>query len=102
MAATEQRIAGPERPGGQGLDGNQEESGNRAIAALLTDPVRGPQTDLAITYRDGAYEVWAKRGMIRFQRFHLPPPEAGQPTADTGRRSAGGGAPTPDEDPRAR
>jgi hypothetical protein len=61
---------GPERPGGQGLDANQEESGNRAIAALLTDPVRGPQTDLVITYRDGAYEVWAKRGMIRFQRFY--------------------------------
>ncbi|TET94937.1 MAG: hypothetical protein E3J29_07635 [Dehalococcoidia bacterium] len=61
---------GPERPGGQGLDANQEESGNRAIAALLTDPVRGPQTDLVITYRDEAYEVWAKRGMIRFQRFY--------------------------------
>src|SRR4030066_1006801 len=66
---------GPERPGGQGLDANQEESGNRAIAALLTDPVRGSQTDLVITYRDGpdgqgAYEVWAARGMIRFQRFY--------------------------------
>ena len=86
---------GPERPGGQGLDPNQEESGNHAIAALLTDPVRGEQTDLAITYRDDAYEVWARRGMIRFQRFHLPPPEAGQPTADAGRRSADGGAQTP-------
>src|SRR4030042_2067961 len=70
MAIEEERIAGPERPGGQGLDANQEESGNRAIAALLTDPVRGPQTDLVITYRDGAYEVWAKRGMIRFRRFY--------------------------------
>src|SRR3990172_3239562 len=74
MAKIEERVAGPERPGGQGLDPNQEESGNRAIAALLTDPVRGEQTDLVITYRDdpdgrGAYEVWAKRGMIRFQRF---------------------------------
>ena len=70
MAMTEQRIAGPERPGGQGLDPNQEESGNRAIVALLSDPVRGPQTDLVITCRDGAYEVWARRGMVRFQRLH--------------------------------
>ncbi len=70
MAITEERIAGPERPGGQGLDANQEESGNRAIAALLTDPVRGSQTDLVITCREDAYEVWAARGMIRFQRFY--------------------------------
>jgi arylsulfatase A-like enzyme len=75
MAIKEERVAPPERPGGQGLDANQEESGNRAIAALLTDHVRGSQTDLVITYRDGpdgqgAYEVWAARGMIRFQRFY--------------------------------
>ncbi len=68
------RIAGPERAGGQGLDANQEESGNRAIAALLSDPARGSQTDLVITYRrsadgDEAYEVWSARGMVRFQRF---------------------------------
>jgi phosphonoacetate hydrolase len=70
MAIEEERVVGPERPGGQGLDANQKESGNRAIAALLTDPVRGSQTDLVITCRDDAYEVWAKRGMIRFQRFY--------------------------------
>lgn len=75
MTTTEQRIAGPERPGGQGLDANQEESGNHAIAALLTDAVRGPQTDIVVTYRqsadgEGAYEVWAQRGMMRFQRFY--------------------------------
>ncbi|MEX0800003.1 MAG: alkaline phosphatase family protein [Dehalococcoidia bacterium] len=75
MTTTEQRIAGPERPGGQGLDANQEESGNRAIVALLTDPERGHHTDLAITYREGAdgqgaYEVWSKRGMVRFQRSY--------------------------------
>ena len=69
MTTVEERIAGPERLRGQGLDANQEESGNRAIVALLTDPVRGDQTDLAITYRDEAYEVWAKRGMVRFVRF---------------------------------
>lgn len=74
MKETEERVAGPERTGGQGLDVNQEESGNRAILELLTDPVCGPQTDLVITYRDGlngqgAYEVWAQRGMVRFERF---------------------------------
>ncbi len=74
-AADSERIAPPERAGGQGLDANQEESANRAIIALLTDPARGSGTDLAITYRwaaggDGAYEVWSARGMVRFQRFH--------------------------------
>ena len=67
---TEARSAAvlPERLAGQGLDEHQYESGERAIRALLTDPVVGPQTDLVITYRDGAYEVWARRGMIRFER----------------------------------
>jgi hypothetical protein len=96
MTTVEEKIAGPERAGGQGLDPHQEESGNRAIIALLTDPVRGEQVDLVMTYRrepspddapegaglrgergtgrdaDGAYEVWAKRGMIRFGRFLDP------------------------------
>jgi phosphonoacetate hydrolase len=86
MTTVEQRIAGPERAGGQGLDHHQEESGNRAIIALLTDPVRGEQTDLVMTYRRdatpqtseprnqeaGAYEVWAKRGMVRFARSYAP------------------------------
>lgn len=61
---------GPERLRGQGLDEHQYESGDRAIHAILTDATAGPQTDMVITYRDGAYEVWAKRGMIRFQRFY--------------------------------
>jgi hypothetical protein len=76
MTATHERVTapiGPEREGGQGLDANQYESGDRAIQILLTDATAGPQTDLVITYRgdalDAAYEVWAKRGMIRFQRF---------------------------------
>ncbi len=60
----------PERLQGQGLDEHQYESGDRAIHAILTDATAGPQTDLVITYRDGAYEVWAQRGMIRFQRFY--------------------------------
>ena len=101
MTTVEQRIAGPERAGGQGLDHHQEESGNRAIVALLNDPVRSDQVDLAMTYRrdagDGApllrqaqherigipqdeweeshtgwYEVWSKRGMMRFVRSLAP------------------------------
>jgi len=59
----------PERLAGQGLDEQQYESGDRAIQAILTDATAGPQTDMVITYRDGAYEVWAARGMVRFQRF---------------------------------
>jgi hypothetical protein len=62
----------PERLAGQGLDLHQYESGDRAIHILLTDATAGPHTDLVITYRDGAYEVWAQRGMIRFQRFLAP------------------------------
>jgi hypothetical protein len=62
----------PERPGGQGLDANQEESGNRAIHALLTDPDCGDGVDLVVTFREdaegGAYEVWSRRGLARFRR----------------------------------
>lgn len=60
---------GPERPGGQGLDSNQEESGNRAIVALLADAEVRDHVDLVVTYRDEAYEVWAARGMVRFRRL---------------------------------
>jgi hypothetical protein len=69
------RIHGPERLGGQGLDPEQEESGNRAIHALLTDPQVADQVDLVLTWRagasgaeGGAYEVWSARGLVRFQR----------------------------------
>ena len=71
MTATHERATqaiGPERPGGQGLDEHQYESGDHAIRVLLTDPIVGPQTDLVITCRDSAYEVWAQRGMVRFER----------------------------------
>jgi hypothetical protein len=61
-------ILGRERPGGQGLDDQQEESGNRTILALLRDPEVRDQVDLVITCRDDTYEVWATRGMVRFQR----------------------------------
>jgi phosphonoacetate hydrolase len=60
---------GPERPGGQGLDPHQYESGDRTIVALLTEPPARDQVDLVATWRDGAYEVWARRGMVRFKRF---------------------------------
>jgi hypothetical protein len=70
------KILGPERLRGQGLDPEQEESGNRAILALLSDPEVADQTDLVATYREaegaaeqGAYEVWAARGMVRFRRL---------------------------------
>ncbi len=69
------RPFGPERRGGQGLDPHQEESGNRAILALLTDPEVCEQVDLVITWRGseadpaGAYEVWSRRGLVRFRRL---------------------------------
>jgi len=63
------REYGPERLAGQGLDPNQYESGDRTIAALLGQSPARAQVDLAITWRDGAYEVWARRGMIRFKRY---------------------------------
>jgi hypothetical protein len=50
------------------LDPQQEESGNRAILALLCDPEVRDHIDLVITQRAGAYEVWAARGMVRFVR----------------------------------
>lgn len=63
------RVHGPERLGGQGLDAHQNESGDRAIATLLSDPVVGQQIDLILTWRPGGYEAWAERGMVRFQRL---------------------------------
>lgn len=62
-------VVGPQRAGGQGLDAHQEESGNRAILALLRDPEVADQVDLVITHRDAAYEVWSARGLVRFQRL---------------------------------
>ncbi len=68
---------GPERLAGQGLDAEQEDSGNRAIHALLSDGDVGAQVDLVLTWRAGEpgeageggwYEAWAARGMVRFRR----------------------------------
>src|SRR5205814_2408903 len=73
MTAPHERTSAPvlpERLRGQGLDEHQYESGDRAIHTILTDATAGPQTDMVITYRDGAYEVWAHRGMIRFERYY--------------------------------
>ncbi len=70
---------GPERPKGQGLDRHQEESGNRAIALLLTNPIVGEQVDLVLTWREAdgdrpaAYEAWSRRGMVRFRRVITSP-----------------------------
>jgi phosphonoacetate hydrolase len=63
------REYGPERLAGQGLDPNQYESGDRTIAALLGEAPARDHVDLVATWRDGAYEVWARRGMIRFKRY---------------------------------
>jgi phosphonoacetate hydrolase len=70
MALATAQAVTPERLAGQGLDRNQEQSGNKAIFELLTNDVAGAQTDFVATYRDGAYEVWARRGMVRFQRHY--------------------------------
>jgi len=61
---------GPQRQGGQGLDAEQRESGDRAICALLADPEVRDHVDLVVTYRDSAYEVWSRRGLVRFQRWN--------------------------------
>jgi len=77
-ASPSPRPFGPERPGGQGLDPEQEESGNRAIVALLADAETREQVDLVITWRsgpgggEGAYEVWSRRGLVRFRRLLHP------------------------------
>ncbi len=69
---------GPERPGGQGLDPEQFESGQRAIHALLADEAVRDQVDLVLTWREGeggkpgSYEAWAARGMVCFRRVLEP------------------------------
>ncbi len=51
----------------QGLGPHQTESGNRAIQSLLEE--LSSQVALVITCRDGAYEAWSPRGMVRFRRL---------------------------------
>src|ERR1700686_2694198 len=63
------REHGPERRGGQGLDPDQYESGDRTILALLAETPAADQVDLVATWRGDSYEVWSRRGMIRFKRF---------------------------------
>ncbi len=68
---------GPERPAGQGLDHNQEESGNLAIHKLLATEDGRAWTDFVATYREprdgsGAYEAWSLRGMVRWARTYAP------------------------------
>ena len=54
--------------GGQGLDPHQYDSGDAAILAMLAE-APADLVDLAITWRADAYEVWSRRGMIRFKRY---------------------------------
>src|ERR1700689_1084119 len=63
------REHGPERHGGQGFDPHQYDSGDSTILALLAETPAADYVDLAITWRADAYEVWSRRGMIRFKRF---------------------------------
>src|SRR5579863_8446937 len=63
------REHGPERRGGQGLDPHQYDSGDATILALLAESPAADFVDLAITWRADAYEVWSRRGMVRFKRF---------------------------------
>src|SRR5271154_5381138 len=63
------REHGPERRGGQGLDSHQYDSGDATILALLAESPAADNVDLAITWRADAYEVWSRRGMVRFKRF---------------------------------
>src|ERR1700735_1519075 len=63
------REHGPERRGGQGLDSHQYDSGDATLLALLAESPAADNVDLAITWRADAYEVWSRRGMIRFKRF---------------------------------
>jgi hypothetical protein len=77
METTASPVAGPERPGGQGLDPHQEESGNLAIHKLLTSADGRAWTDFVATARQGRdgtwwYEAWALRGMVRWVRRFAP------------------------------
>src|SRR5882762_4041320 len=63
------REFGPERLGGQGLDVHQYESGDRTILALLAETPATDQVDLVATWRADSYEIWSRRGMVRFKRF---------------------------------
>lgn len=77
MVLTESLLVGPERPGGQGLDLHQEESGNLAIHKLLTSADGRAWTDFVATARRGRdgswwYEAWALRGMVRWVRRLAP------------------------------
>jgi hypothetical protein len=65
----QRREYGPERRGGQGLDPHQYDSGDATILALLAETPTADYVDLAITWRADAYEVWSRRGMLRFKRF---------------------------------
>jgi predicted AlkP superfamily pyrophosphatase or phosphodiesterase len=69
LESGKRRELGPERRGGQGLDPHQYDSGDATILALLAESPAADFVDLAITWRADAYEVWARRGMIRFKRF---------------------------------
>ena len=71
------QIHGPERLQNQGIGPDQEDVAHRALIALLTEEPVADQVDLVAVWRrgpdhaprEGIYEVWSRRGRIRFQRF---------------------------------
>ncbi len=74
-SSVQMECVGPERPGGQGLDHHQEESGNLAIWKLLTSDDGRAWTDFVATARQGrdggwSYEAWSVRGMVRWVRSY--------------------------------
>ena len=76
--SNQRREHGPERRGGQGLDPHQYDSGDATILALLAETPAADFVDLVITWRsnENAYEVWSRRGMIRFKRLCRRPRRA--------------------------
>ncbi len=72
-----EELYGPERLEGQGLDPNQHASGDDAIERLLRSEAGVATTDFVATYRHhadgtGAYEAWARRGFVRWERRRGP------------------------------
>lgn len=69
-------LHGPERLVDQGVGPDHVASAHRLILSLLTEPPSSEWCDLVTLYRHGPedapergdYEVWSRRGMVRFRR----------------------------------
>ncbi|GIW41015.1 MAG: hypothetical protein KatS3mg076_1592 [Candidatus Binatia bacterium] len=58
----------PERADRQGLHGARARSAARAILALFRDPKVASRVHFVAACRDGIYEAWGRRGLVRFRR----------------------------------